>query len=65
MTTEHKRSLLSDMDKLQKNDGHEQWRYTEAKNLSDLVQRRLKYIQNPKNCNTAKKLICHMNMVRF
>lgn len=31
--------------------------------LSDLIQRRLKYLQNPKDCKTAKKLVCDLNKV--
>lgn len=63
MTTEHKRSLINDMDQLRKIDGYEQWRRTEADNLSDLVQRRLKHLQNPKDCSSARKLICRLNKV--
>lgn len=65
MTAEHKRSLINDMDHLQKIDGYEQWRRTEAESLSDLVQRRLKYLQNPKDCGAARKLICRLNKVSF
>lgn len=63
MTTEHKRSLVNDMEHLQKIDGYEQWRRNEAESLSDLVQRRLKHLQNPKDCSTARKLICRLNKV--
>ncbi|XP_037935863.1 alpha-(1,6)-fucosyltransferase [Teleopsis dalmanni] len=58
---EHKRSLLTDMDTLRKSDGYELWRHQEAKDLSDLVQRRLYYLQNPKDCNNARKLVCKLN----
>ncbi|XP_031629119.1 alpha-(1,6)-fucosyltransferase [Contarinia nasturtii] len=61
MTTEHKRSLINDMDHLRRIDGYEQWRRNEAESLSDLVQRRLKYLQNPKDCSTARKLVCRLN----
>lgn len=63
MTTEHKRSLVNDMEHLKKIDGYEQWRRNEAESLSDLVQRRLKHLQNPKDCSTARKLICRLNKV--
>lgn len=63
MTTEHKRSLLNDMDQLQNIDGYEQWRRTEAESLSDLVQRRLKHLQNPEDCSRARKLVCRLNKV--
>lgn len=62
-TNEHKRSLINDMDQLRKIDGYEQWRRTESENLSDLVQRRLKHLQNPADCSSARKLICRLNKV--
>lgn len=65
MTNEHKRSLINDMDQLRKIDGYEQWRRTEADSLSDLVQRRLKHLQNPEDCSTARKLICRLNKVHL
>lgn len=55
------RSLLNDVNSLAKVDGYSEWRKSENEELSDLVQRRLKYLQNPKNCKTAKKLICDLN----
>lgn len=63
MANEHKRSLFNDMDQLQKIDGYEQWRRDEAENLSDLVQRRLKFLQNPEDCSMARKLVCRLNKV--
>uniref|UniRef100_A0A1I8M9H5 Alpha-(1,6)-fucosyltransferase n=1 Tax=Musca domestica TaxID=7370 RepID=A0A1I8M9H5_MUSDO len=61
MGAEHKRSLLSDMERLHQLDGYEAWRHQEAKDLSDLVQRRLRYLQNPPDCGKAKKLVCKLN----
>ncbi|KAH8324095.1 hypothetical protein KR074_009011 [Drosophila pseudoananassae] len=58
---EHKRSLLSDMDRLRGSDGYEAWRLREAKELSDLVQRRLHHLQNPRDCQNARKLVCKLN----
>lgn len=58
---EHKKSLLINVDRLTKADGHDNWRENESKELSDLVQRRFTYLQNPKDCNKAKKLICNLN----
>lgn len=63
MTTEQKRALLNDMDQLQKIDGYEQWRRTEAESLSELVQRRLTHLQNPEDCSQARKLVCRLNKV--
>lgn len=60
---EHKRSLLYDMEQMRLVDGYEQWRHKEAKALSDLVQRRLHYLQNPEDCQHARKLICKLNKV--
>lgn len=64
MLAENKWSLINDMDRLRMIDGYDQWRDREAKNLSDLVQRRLHYLQNPKDCSKARKLICRLNKVR-
>lgn len=61
MVSEHKRSLINDIDHLRNIDGYEKWRQTESKSLSDLVQRRLTYLQNPNDCATARKLICRLN----
>ncbi|KAL7744240.1 hypothetical protein ACLKA6_009202 [Drosophila palustris] len=58
---EHKRSLLSDMDQLRRVDGYEAWRHKEANDLSDLVQRRLHHLQNPSDCDNARKLVCKLN----
>lgn len=58
---DRKRSLLSDQEKLPELDGYHEWRVTEAANVSDLVQRRLKYLQNPSDCKDARKVICNLN----
>lgn len=58
---EHKKSLIMNIDKLKKADGYDEWREKEAKELSDLVQNRFRYLQNPPDCNKAKKLICSLN----
>ena len=54
-------SLLADLNQLSEVDGFKTWREKEAKDLSDLVQKRLHALQNPKDCATAKKLICKLN----
>lgn len=61
---DHKRSLLSDMEQLRRVDGYEVWRQQEAKDLSDLVQRRLHHLQNPSDCQNARKLVCKLNKVQ-
>ncbi|XP_046665025.1 alpha-(1,6)-fucosyltransferase [Homalodisca vitripennis] len=58
---EHKRALVKDLKSLGETDGYGAWRMKEAAALSDLVQRRLYYLQNPADCKTAKKLVCNLN----
>jgi len=53
--------VLLDLEKLKESDGHEDWRQTESKELSALVQARLKYLQNPADCDSARKLVCNLN----
>ncbi|KAI4462501.1 alpha- 16 -fucosyltransferase [Holotrichia oblita] len=59
--TEHKRSLIHDIRALAENDGYSTWRELEANDLSNIVQSRLRYIQNPPDCKSAKKLVCNLN----
>ena len=60
--TQHRHgSILSDLNELSEVDGYSNWREKEAKDLSDLVQKRLHVLQNPKDCSTARKLICKLN----
>lgn len=63
LLAEHKWSLVNDMNRLQQIDGYDQWRDREAQNLSDLVQNRLSYLQNPADCSKARKLVCRLNKV--
>ncbi|XP_032682699.1 alpha-(1,6)-fucosyltransferase isoform X1 [Odontomachus brunneus] len=58
---EHKKSLIMSVDRMTKADGYNEWREKEAKDLSDLVQRRFRYLQNPADCNKARKLVCSLN----
>lgn len=46
---------------MKQNDGYEAFRHKEARDLSDLVQKRLHFLQNPPDCSTAKKLVCKIN----
>jgi len=54
-------AVLSDLELMKENDGHDDWRKQESQDLSDLVQARLKYLQNPPNCDSARKLVCNLN----
>lgn len=62
---EHKNSLIGDIDVLRRIDGYEQWRRIEANNLSDLVQSRIKHLQNPADCSKARKLVCYIPVKLF
>lgn len=57
------RVLLNDLQELSSMEGHDVWRATESRALSDLVQRRLHHLQNPVECSKARKLICNLNKV--
>jgi glycoprotein 6-alpha-L-fucosyltransferase len=59
--SEHKQSILNDLTDMKNSDGYEYWRHKEANALSSLVQRRLSYLQNPADCNSARKLVCRLN----
>lgn len=61
LSKEHINAIISDMDRMKENDGYEKWRQDKAQKLSELVQRRIDFLQNPKNCSQAKKLICRIN----
>lgn len=58
------RALIYDVEQLAEVDGYSTWREKESNDLSNLVQERFRYLQNPENCNTAKKLLCNLNKVR-
>ncbi|XP_013793921.1 alpha-(1,6)-fucosyltransferase-like isoform X2 [Limulus polyphemus] len=57
----HRRSIMVDLEKLKDLDGMAVWRQKEAQELGDIVQQRLKYLQNPKDCSKARKLTCSLN----
>lgn len=57
----HERSIMTDLYYLSQTDGAGDWREKEAKDLTELVQRRITYLQNPKDCSKARKLVCNIN----
>nr|CAH7753493.1 unnamed protein product [Callosobruchus chinensis] len=61
MGLEHHRSLMFDIEQLDVVDGYSVWREKEAADMSNLVQDRFRYLQNPENCKTARKLVCSLN----
>ncbi|XP_064621833.1 alpha-(1,6)-fucosyltransferase-like isoform X2 [Lineus longissimus] len=58
---EHHRVILSDLGVLSESDGAKEWREKEAKDLMDYINKRFKQLQNPKDCKTAKKVVCNLN----
>merc|ERR1719342_649355 len=54
-------AVLVDLEQLRASDGFDEWREGESKALSALVQARLHYLQNPTDCNSARKLVCNLN----
>uniref|UniRef100_A0A671QBR8 Alpha-(1,6)-fucosyltransferase n=1 Tax=Sinocyclocheilus anshuiensis TaxID=1608454 RepID=A0A671QBR8_9TELE len=55
------KSVMTDLYHLSQVDGAGDWREKEAKELSDLVQNRITYLQNPQDCSKARKLVCNIN----
>ncbi|XP_052001997.1 alpha-(1,6)-fucosyltransferase-like [Xyrauchen texanus] len=55
------RSIMTDLYQLSQADGAGEWREKEAKDLSDQVQNRIMYLQNPQDCSKARKLVCNIN----
>jgi hypothetical protein len=52
-------SISNDLQDLFEKDGFHKMRTKELIDLTKLVQKRLHFIQNPSNCTTGRKLICH------
>lgn len=60
---ENYRFLLNDISRLGRADSHSEWRRERSDNLSDIVQTRLRELQNPRDCNGARKLVCNSTLV--
>lgn len=58
---EMQRITENDFDDLMKLDNAQDIRDQIAKELSDIVQKRLYKLQHPSNCETARKLVCTLN----
>ncbi|UYV70737.1 FUT8 [Cordylochernes scorpioides] len=58
---DHKRTILEDLRSYSHLELMDDWRRREAQELSDLLQKKFHYLQNPPDCNTAKKLVCNLN----
>ncbi|KAL7291836.1 hypothetical protein TKK_0014616 [Trichogramma kaykai] len=59
--SEYKKYLLIDIKDLSESDGYNSWRKNEITELSTLVQQRFRNLQNPVDCDNARKLICNIN----
>lgn len=55
------RALDNNMEKINNEEQLAMWRDKEHESLSELVQNRLHRLQNPADCQTAKKLVCELN----
>ena len=55
------RTLRSELQKLRGADGFESFREKETKELAEIVEQRIHSLQNPKDCDNAKKLLCSLN----
>lgn len=59
MISEIVRSLLKDTSQLSDVDRYSEWRQKNSEKLSNLIQTQLVELQNPKNCNEVRKLVCN------
>ena len=55
------RALSNNLDKINNHDALSTWRQQEQAKLGKLVQNRLRRLQNPKDCGSARKLLCNLN----
>ncbi|CAG0901767.1 unnamed protein product [Cyprideis torosa] len=53
-------SLKRDLAILKNQTGEGNWREREMAELAELVQTRIAALQNPEDCGTARKLVCHL-----
>lgn len=54
-------SVMADALKMAEVDNADDWRRIQLSNLTNLVQRRLDYLQNPADCSKARRLVCQLN----
>ena len=55
------KTIMADLEKLEDHPAFATWKKLTAAELSQLVQRRFDYLQNPKDCKTARKLMCELS----
>ncbi|KAI5711509.1 hypothetical protein M8J76_015148 [Diaphorina citri] len=61
LTSQFKRSLMTDMEELGTLAGGDTLAERQNRRLGELVQARLRHIQNPRDCKTARKVSCQIN----
>eukprot|EP00057_Strongylocentrotus_purpuratus_P016333 XP_011670807.1 PREDICTED: alpha-(1,6)-fucosyltransferase-like isoform X1 [Strongylocentrotus purpuratus] len=55
---EEQKHIVSGNNTLRQVDGHSSWKQDELKKLSNVIQQRLYFLQNPPDCTKAKKILC-------
>ena len=55
------RALSNNLDKINNEESLLTWRKREQARLSRIIQNRLRRLQNPKDCDSARKLLCDIN----
>ena len=55
------KTIKADLDKFEDHVSLATWKNRTAVHLAQLVQKRFHYLQNPKDCKTARKLICDLS----
>ncbi|GAB6022444.1 Alpha-(1,6)-fucosyltransferase [Chamberlinius hualienensis] len=58
---EHRRTIFVDLYNLSRANGRYNWVRREIKDLEGIVERRITALQNPADCDTAKKVVCNLN----
>lgn len=54
------RTIIADLDHLEQHPSIAAWKKQTSVDLANLVQKRFRYLQNPKDCKKARKLICDL-----
>eukprot|EP00057_Strongylocentrotus_purpuratus_P029727 XP_011684201.1 PREDICTED: alpha-(1,6)-fucosyltransferase-like [Strongylocentrotus purpuratus] len=54
--------IILDNNTLSQGDGNSSWKQNESKKLSNLIQQRLHFLQNPPDCSKAKKIVCNFEV---
>eukprot|EP00057_Strongylocentrotus_purpuratus_P015348 XP_011669822.1 PREDICTED: alpha-(1,6)-fucosyltransferase-like [Strongylocentrotus purpuratus] len=58
---DEQKPIVSDNNTLSQVDGNSSWQEGELRNLSNLIQQRLHFLQNPPDCREAKKIVCDLS----